>query len=92
MLLDRPVVRDVVVVRVEAASFASGSWGCVQQLATIANGSLMPLKPVQISGPITTSEWLSGPRKTSCTTPRVGEPVAVVVEHELDRGRRCRRS
>ena len=51
-----------------------GSWGWVQQLATIANGWLMPLKPVQISGPITTSEWLSGPRKISCTTPSVRDP------------------
>ena len=36
-------------------SVFDGSWGCVAQFATIAS-SLMPLKPVQMPGGITTSE------------------------------------
>ena len=61
-----------------------GSWGCVQQLATIANGRLMPLKPVQTPGGMTTSEWSSGPRNSSISAPLRRRAVAVVVEHELD--------
>ena len=51
-----------------------GSCVWVQQLATSANGALIPFMPFQTPGGIIASEWLSGPRKTSTSVPRVGEP------------------
>ena len=49
-----PVVRDLVVERVKAPARV-GSCGCVQQLATMACGSLMPLKPFHTPGGMITS-------------------------------------